>query len=56
LSEDTDRSRTTRAVGDVRASIFKLPYPQTESSQNPLLREDPVPYEFTEERITDLFN
>ena len=56
LSEDEDRNRTNRAVGDVKASIFKLPYPQSESSQNPLLREDPVPYEFTEERITDLFN
>jgi len=32
-----------------------LPYPETESLQNPYL-SDPVPYVFTEEKITDLFN
>ncbi len=44
---------TTRPVGDVDASIFFLPYPESEIVQNPLLREEAVPYEFTEERITD---
>jgi hypothetical protein len=44
---------TTRAVGDADASIFFLPYPESEVVQNPLLREEAVPYEFTEERITD---
>ncbi|KAA6313107.1 RagB/SusD family nutrient uptake outer membrane protein, partial [termite gut metagenome] len=35
--------------------IFLLPYPESELVQNPLLKEPPVSYEFTEERITDLF-
>ncbi|WP_245583655.1 RagB/SusD family nutrient uptake outer membrane protein [Salinimicrobium xinjiangense] len=43
----------TRAVADPDPSIFFLPYPESEVVQNPLLREAPVPYEFTEERITD---
>jgi hypothetical protein len=55
VSEDPDRDRTTRAIGEIDASIFLLPYPESEVVQNPLLREEPVPYEFTEERITDLF-
>ncbi|WP_029033796.1 RagB/SusD family nutrient uptake outer membrane protein [Salinimicrobium terrae] len=47
----------TRAVGNVDESIFLLPYPESEVVQNPLLRDAPVPYEFTEERLTDeLFN
>ncbi len=33
-----------------------LPYPESEVVQNPLLKEAPVPYIFTEEKITDLFN
>jgi hypothetical protein len=54
-TEDTSRDRGTRAIGEIDASIFLLPYPESEVVQNPLLREEPVPYEFTEERITDLF-
>lgn len=54
---DETRDVTTRAVGDADESIFFLPYPESEVVQNPLLRDAPVPYEFTEERITDeLFN
>lgn len=33
-----------------------LPYPESEVVQNPLMKEAPVPYVFTEEKITDLFN
>ncbi|MDD4489295.1 MAG: RagB/SusD family nutrient uptake outer membrane protein [Paludibacter sp.] len=33
-----------------------MPYPESEVVQNPLLKEPPVPYVFTEEKITDLFN
>ncbi|WP_037317034.1 RagB/SusD family nutrient uptake outer membrane protein [Salegentibacter sp. Hel_I_6] len=53
VSVDETRDVTTRAVGDVDESIFLLPYPESEVVQNPLLREDPVPYEFTEERLTE---
>ncbi|MCI1648500.1 MAG: RagB/SusD family nutrient uptake outer membrane protein [Bacteroides sp.] len=57
LSEDTSKDRTQRSVGNVQASIFLLPYPESETVQNPLLKGAPVPYKFTEERITDeLFN
>ncbi|MFV0591589.1 MAG: RagB/SusD family nutrient uptake outer membrane protein [Draconibacterium sp.] len=52
---DDSRTPGTRAIGDIDASIFLLPYPESEVVQNPLLKETPVPYEFTEERITDLF-
>lgn len=55
VTEDTSRSRTTRAIGNIDASIFLLPYPESEVVQNPKLKDEPVPYEFTEERITDLF-
>ncbi|MDT0678097.1 RagB/SusD family nutrient uptake outer membrane protein [Autumnicola musiva] len=53
VSIDETRDVTTRAVGDADGSIFLLPYPESEVVQNPLLREEPVPYEFTEERLTD---
>jgi len=33
-----------------------LPYPESEVVQNPLLKQAPVSYQFTENRITDLFN
>lgn len=56
LQEDPERARETRAVGNAGPSIFLLPYPESELIQNPLLREAPVPYEFSEEKITDLFN
>lgn len=55
VTEDTSRSRTSRAIGNIDASIFLLPYPESEVVQNPKLTDDPVPYTFTEERITDLF-
>ena len=50
---DETRDPETRAIGNVDASIFLLPYPESEVVQNPLLRQDPVPYDFTEERLTD---
>ncbi len=54
-SLDESRDPTTRAIGTIDGSIFLLPYPESEVVQNPLLKEAPVSYEFTEERITDLF-
>jgi hypothetical protein len=43
----------------VKATSDKLllPVPESEISKNPLLGKDkdPVPYTFTEEKITDLF-
>ena len=52
---DETRDVTTQAVGAVNEGILLLPYPESEVVQNPLLAQSPVPYEFTEERITDLF-
>ncbi|KAA6339769.1 RagB/SusD family nutrient uptake outer membrane protein [termite gut metagenome] len=52
---DSSRDPDDRAIGNIDESIFLLPYPESELVQNPLLKELPVPYEFTEERITDLF-
>jgi hypothetical protein len=56
LRPDPDRDMGSRAVGLASAATFKLPYPESELLQNPKLGEAPVPFEFTEERITDLFN
>jgi hypothetical protein len=56
LTIDSSRDESTRAIGNINASIFTLPYPSDELIQNPLLRENPVPYQFNEDRITDLFN
>lgn len=56
LSIDNSKDATKRSVGNVQASIFLLPYPESETVQNPLLKNAPVPYSFTEDRITDLFN
>ncbi|MDR2292333.1 MAG: RagB/SusD family nutrient uptake outer membrane protein [Prevotellaceae bacterium] len=56
LSLDSSRDEATRAIGNIDASVFLLPYPSDEVIKNPLLRESPIPYQFTEERITDLFN
>ncbi len=55
VSVDASKSTSPRAIGVIDASIFVLPYPESELIQNPLLRENPVPYKFTEDRITDLF-
>jgi hypothetical protein len=38
-------------VATATAESLLLPYPESELVQNPLLRKDPVAYEFTEERI-----
>jgi hypothetical protein len=56
LRLDDSRDNGSRAVGDINASVFLLPYPQAEEIKNPLLNKEPVPYSFNEERITDLFN
>lgn len=53
VDETVDPS--SRSIGVIDRSIFFLPYPESEVVQNPLLKDAPVPYEFTEERITDLF-
>lgn len=55
VSVDASRSNSSRSIGVIDETIFVLPYPESELIQNPLLRENPVPYTFTEERITDLF-
>ena len=55
LSIDPEHDPGSRPVGKADASTFLLPYPESELIQNPKLEEPPVPYEFTEERITDLF-
>jgi hypothetical protein len=54
LQADPDRN-VNRAVGTATAATFKLPYPESELIQNPKLGDAPVPYEFTEAKITDLF-
>ena len=56
LNVDDSRSADSRSIGNIDSSIFLLPYPESETVQNPLLKEDPVPYDFKEDRITDLFN
>jgi hypothetical protein len=56
VSVDPSRSNSPRAVGVIDASIFLMPYPESEVIQNPLLNKTPVPYEFKEAKITDLFN
>ena len=48
-------STSTRAVNKAAAERLLLPYPESEMVQNPLLKETPVSYVFTEEKITDLF-
>ncbi len=45
-----------RVLGPINENVFRLPYTDDDSIKNPLLNADPVPYEFTEPRITDLFN
>ncbi|MDR2144869.1 MAG: RagB/SusD family nutrient uptake outer membrane protein [Tannerella sp.] len=56
LRIDPERDPGTHAVGRIDAASLRLPYPANEIIQNGKLAEPPVPYEFTEERITDLFN
>jgi hypothetical protein len=42
---------TAQQVATATVESLLLPYPESEMVQNPKLKEDPVPYEFTEERI-----
>jgi hypothetical protein len=42
---------TAQQVATATAEDLLLPYPESELVQNPLLREEPVNYEFTEERV-----
>jgi hypothetical protein len=56
LREDPERDPTTRAIGKIDPGIFLLPYPTDEVIKNPLLKEPPVSYTFTEEKITGLFD
>ncbi|MCL1938937.1 MAG: RagB/SusD family nutrient uptake outer membrane protein [Candidatus Azobacteroides sp.] len=56
LRINPDKNSTTRAVGEIKAGTFKLPYPESELIQNPKLGDAAASYQFTEERITDLFN
>ena len=55
ITVDATKDSSSRSVGIADETIFLLPYPESEVVQNPLLRQAPKPYEFTEERITDLF-
>jgi hypothetical protein len=47
---------TARAINNATHDRMVLPYPESETVQNPLLKQAPVNYVFTEARITDLFN
>ncbi|MCA1744232.1 MAG: RagB/SusD family nutrient uptake outer membrane protein [Bacteroidales bacterium] len=42
---------SAQQVATATAETMLLPYPESELVQNPLLRQDPVPYVFNEERI-----
>jgi hypothetical protein len=55
VTVDPAGSNGSRSIGVIDATIFTMPYPESELVQNPLLREASVPYQFTEERIKDLF-
>ena len=44
-------ANTAQQVATATESMLLLPYPEGELVQNPLLRQDPVPYVFNEERI-----
>ena len=54
VAENT--STSTRAVNQAAADRLLLPYPESELVLNPLFKQTPVNYNFTEEKITDLFN
>ncbi|WP_308991274.1 RagB/SusD family nutrient uptake outer membrane protein [Mariniflexile litorale] len=55
VTVDATQDASSRAIGTIDPSVLLLPYPEPEVVQNPLLKVAPVPYEFTETRITDLF-
>jgi hypothetical protein len=42
---------TAQSVATATIEKLKLPYPESELVQNPLLRENPVAYQFSENRI-----
>ncbi|MBZ4676326.1 MAG: hypothetical protein JG782_945 [Anaerophaga sp.] len=42
---------TAQQVATATVESLLLPYPESEMVQNPKLKEDPVPYQFTEERL-----
>lgn len=45
---------TTRPAGEAGPGMFQLPYPEGDLIQNPLLGDEPVPYQFSDEgRFTD---
>ncbi len=52
----TLENEDSRPVETATAARLKLPYPESEVVQNKLLKEPPVAYQFTEGKITDLFN
>jgi hypothetical protein len=52
----TASTSDSREVDTATPSRMLLPYPESEVIQNSLLKEAPVPYSFTEEKITDLFD
>ncbi|MCL1933153.1 MAG: RagB/SusD family nutrient uptake outer membrane protein [Candidatus Azobacteroides sp.] len=56
LRLDASRNPTAHKVGEIDDTTLGLPYPANEIIQNSKLKNPPVPYVFTEERITDLFN
>ena len=56
VTVDATRDASSRSIGVIDASIFLLPYPESEVVQNPLLKQPPVSYEFKEEKITNLFD
>ncbi|MFV0291522.1 MAG: RagB/SusD family nutrient uptake outer membrane protein [Mangrovibacterium sp.] len=55
MTSDASRNDGTRPIGAIDETILLLPIPESELVQNPLLKGEAVPYEFTEERIADLF-
>jgi hypothetical protein len=55
LEVDDTKNPGSRSIGAIDATIFLLPYPESETVQNPLLKATPVPYKFKDDKITDLF-
>ncbi len=48
----TITSKDSRPVETATVAKLRMPYPESEVVQNPLLRQPPVPYVFTEAKIT----
>jgi hypothetical protein len=58
LRDDPSRDPQAQAVGTVTPATLMLPLPESDILRNPKLDKDkypPVPFNFTEEKITDLF-